>query len=63
VQVAGLGAVALVDEHEQVALGLEAPGSDFFSSSTKRLMSPADSPSSLPPNLWMSEQISHGARR
>jgi hypothetical protein len=26
VQVAGLGAVALVDEHEQVALGLEALG-------------------------------------
>jgi hypothetical protein len=44
----------------RLPLGLNPLGSDFFSSSTKRLMSPTDSPSSLPPNLWMSEQISQG---
>jgi hypothetical protein len=46
---------------KRLPLALKPLGSAFFSSSTKLLMSPVPSPSSLPPNLWMSEQSSHGA--
>ena len=61
VQLAGLGAVALVDEDEDIALGLEVRRQRLLQFLDEVLAtSPSSSPSSLPPNLWTSEQISHG---
>ena len=59
VQVAGLGAVALIHEHMEIALGLEVGGS-FLMRLDERLgaLLALASSSSLPPNLCTSEQIS-----
>ena len=61
VQLARLGAVALVHEHEEVALRLEAARQRLVDSPRcSRRYRRLRRSSSLPPNLWISEQISQG---
>ena len=63
VQIAGLGAVAFIHKHIDVALGLEVRWQVFWIASMNALVpsSPSASPFSLPPNLWTSEQSSHSS--
>jgi hypothetical protein len=61
VQLARLRAMALIHEHEQVALGFEVRRQRLgFISAINSSASPSVIPAFFAPNLWISEQISHG---